>query len=171
MGRSQYLVVRTFQEVTSELPGRPGRILRNQNVYILGIWASWCIITDYYYCFLQTDTVSCMVATSRLYVTVSYGSCMIAASDLYSTVSYGDYFVQYYFLWRSCADAECNMYVPWVYHLAAKQGCTDVRVWLPKLGGLNIFCAHVSRGYLWASPFCFVLFCFAFNFCRRWESD
>ena len=30
-----------------------------------------------------------MVATSRLYVTVSYGSCMIAASDLYSTVSYG----------------------------------------------------------------------------------
>ena len=38
--------------------------------------------------FLQTDTVSCMVATSRLYVTVSYGSCMVAASDLYSTVSY-----------------------------------------------------------------------------------
>ena len=37
----------------------------------------------------QTDTVSCMVATSRLYVTVSYGSCMVAASDLYSTVSYG----------------------------------------------------------------------------------
>ena len=30
-----------------------------------------------------------MVATSRLYVTVSYGSCMVAASDLYSTVSYG----------------------------------------------------------------------------------
>ena len=39
--------------------------------------------------FLQTDTVSCVVATSRLYVTVSYGSCMVAASDLYSTVSYG----------------------------------------------------------------------------------
>ena len=38
---------------------------------------------------MQTDTVSCMVATSRLYVTVSYGSCMVAASDLYSTVSYG----------------------------------------------------------------------------------
>ena len=35
MGRSQYLVVRTFQEVASELPGRPGRILKNQNVYIL----------------------------------------------------------------------------------------------------------------------------------------
>ena len=30
-----------------------------------------------------------MVATSHLYVTVSYGSCMDAASDLYSTVSYG----------------------------------------------------------------------------------
>ena len=30
-----------------------------------------------------------MAATSRLYVTVSYGSCMVAASDLYSTVSYG----------------------------------------------------------------------------------
>ena len=73
--------------------------------------------------------------------------------------------VQYCFLWRSCADAGCHVYVPWVYHLAAKQGCTDVRVWLPKLGGLNIFCAHVLRGYLWASPpfFCFLflfLFCF-----------
>ena len=52
-------------------------------------------------------------------------------------------FVQYCFLWRSCADAGCHVYVLWVYHLAAKQGCTDVRVWLPKLGGLNIFCAHV----------------------------
>ena len=43
------------------------------------------------FCFFykQTDTVSCMVAKSRLYVTVSYGSCMVAASDLYSTVSYG----------------------------------------------------------------------------------
>ena len=82
--------MRTFQEVTSELPGRPARILKNQNVYILGIWASWCIITDYYKCFYkQTDTVSCMVVTSRLYITVSYGSCMVAASDLYSTVSYG----------------------------------------------------------------------------------
>ena len=30
-----------------------------------------------------------MVATRRLYVTVSYGSFMVAASDLYSTVSYG----------------------------------------------------------------------------------
>ena len=30
-----------------------------------------------------------MVATSRLYVTVSYGSYVVAASDLYSTVSYG----------------------------------------------------------------------------------
>ena len=30
-----------------------------------------------------------MVATSRLYVTVSYGSCVVAARDLYSTVSYG----------------------------------------------------------------------------------
>ena len=99
-----------------------------------------------------------MVATSRLYVTVSYGSCMVAASDLYSTVS-----------WRSCADAECNVYVPWVYHLAAKQGCTDVRVWLPKLGGLNIFCAHVSRGYLWASPI--FLFYFLIILCRRWESN
>ena len=26
---------------------------------------------------------------------------------------------------------------------------------LPKLGGLNIFCAHVLRGYLWASLFFF----------------
>ena len=70
----------------------------------------------------------------------------------------GERFVQYCFLWRSCADAGCHVYVPWVYHLAAKQGCTDVRVWLPKLGGLNIFCAHVSRGYFWASPFFFFFF-------------
>ena len=55
----------------------------------------------------------------------------------------GERFVQYCFLWRSCTDAGCHVYVPWVYHLAAKQGCTDVRVWLPKLGGLNIVCAHV----------------------------
>ena len=67
-------------------------------------------------------------------------------------------FVRYCFLWRSCADAGCHVYVPWVYHLAAKQGCTDVRVWLPKLGGLNIFCAHVLRGYLWASPPFFFFF-------------
>ena len=53
------------------------------------------------------------------------------------------------------------MYVPWVYHLAAKQGCTDVRVWLPKLGGLNIFCAHILRGCLWASP----IFIFFFLVC------
>ena len=33
--------------------------------------------------------IICMAATSRLYVTVSYGSCVVAASDLYSTVSYG----------------------------------------------------------------------------------
>ena len=70
----------------------------------------------------------------------------------------GERFVQYCFLWRSCADAECNVYVPSVYHLAAKQGCTDVRVWLPTLGGLNIFCAHVSRGYLWVSPIFFLIF-------------
>ena len=72
----------------------------------------------------------------------------------------GERFVQYCFLWRSCADAGCNVYVPWVYHLAAKQGCTDVRVWLPKLGGVNIFCAHVSRGYLWTSPIFFFFFFF-----------
>ena len=30
-----------------------------------------------------------MLATNRLYVTVSYGSCMVAASDLNSIVSYG----------------------------------------------------------------------------------
>ena len=70
----------------------------------------------------------------------------------------GERFVQYCFLWRSCADTECNVYVSWVYHLAAKQGCTNVRVWLPKLGGLNIFCAHVSRGYLWASPIFYIFF-------------
>ena len=77
------------------------------------------------------------------------------------TSAYGcgrERFVQYCFLWRSCADAGCHVYVPWVYHLAAKQGCTDVRVWLPKLGGLNIFCAHVLRGYLWASPLFFFFF-------------
>ena len=70
----------------------------------------------------------------------------------------GERFVQFCFLWRSCADAGCHVYVPWVYHLAAKQGCTDVRVWLPKLGGLNIFCAHVLRGYLWASLTFFFFF-------------
>ena len=79
------------------------------------------------------------------------------------TSAYGcgrERFVQYCFLWRSCADAGCHVYVPWVYHLAVKQGCTDVRVWLPKLGGLNIFCAHVLRGYLWASPPFFFFFFF-----------
>ena len=95
-----------------------------------------------------TNTVSCMVATSL----VRY--CL-----LWLLCGRGERFVQYCFLWRSCADAGCHVYVPWVYHLAAKQGCTDVRIWLPKLGGLNIFCAHVLRGYLWASPF-FVLFLF-----------
>ena len=94
-----------------------------------------------------------MIATSRLYVTVSYGSYMVAASDLYSKR-----FVQFCFLWRSCADAGCHVYVPWVYHLAAKQGCTDVRVWLPKLGGLNIFCAYVLRGYLCVSATFFFFF-------------
>ena len=72
-------------------------------------------------------------------------------------------FVQYCFLWRSCADAGCHVYVPWVYHLAAKQGCTDVRVCLPKLGGLNIFCAHVfKRLPLGFSDFFFFFFFFFF---------
>ena len=49
------------------------------------------IISVFFVLFLQTNTVSCMnmVATSRLYVTVSYGSCLVAARYLYSTVSYG----------------------------------------------------------------------------------
>ena len=79
------------------------------------------------------------------------------------TSAYGcgrERFVQNCFLWRSCADAGCHVYVPWVYHLATKQGCTDVRVWLPKLGGLNIFCAHVLRGYLWLLRLFFFFFFF-----------
>ena len=46
----------------------------------------------------------------------------------------------------------------------SKQGCTDVRVWLPKLGGLNIFVRTFLRGYLWASPFFVCLFFFIIFF-------
>ena len=124
------------------------RILKNQNVYILGTWASWCIIT----------IITSVFANRHSFL---YGSneSLVRYCFLWLLYGRGERFVQYCFLWRSCADAGCHVYVPWVYHLAAKQSCTDVRVWLPKLGGLNIFCAHVLRGYLWASPI-FLLFFF-----------
>ena len=50
---------------------------------VFGCSGTLLLIYYYYYYFY------CMVATSRLYVTVSYGSYVVAASDLYSTVSYG----------------------------------------------------------------------------------
>ena len=75
MGRSQYLVVRTYSKESERIYTRYLGVM---------VYYYWLLLV-----FLQTDTVSCMVATSRLYVTVSYGFCMVAASDLYSTVSYG----------------------------------------------------------------------------------
>ena len=123
------------------------RILKNQNVYILGIWASWCIIT-----------IIISVFANRHSFLYDRNEPLVRYSFLWLLYGRGERFVQYCFLWRSCADAGCHVYVPWVYHLAAKQGCTDVRGWLPKLGGLNIFCAHVLRGYLWASPFFLFVF-------------
>ena len=90
-----------------------------------------------------------MIATSRLYVTVSYGSCMVATSDLYSTVSYGGAVQTPSAMCtcRGCTISQQNRVVR-----TSAFGC---------LKGLNIFCALVSRGYLWASPifiFIFILF-------------
>ena len=88
-----------------------------------------------------------MVATSRLYVTVSYGSCVVA-SDLYSTVSYGGA-VQ-------TPGAMCTC-----------RGCTISQqnrvVWTSAFGCLNwagsiSFVRTFLRGYLWASPTFFFFF-------------
>ena len=125
-------------------------------VHILGIWASWCIIT-----------IIISVFANRYSFLYGRNEPLVRYCFLCLLYSRGERFIKYCFLWRSCADAGCHVYVPWVYHLAAKQGCTDVRVWLLKLGGLNIFCAHVLRGYLWASPIIIIIL----FFCRRWESN
>ena len=104
---------------------------------VFGCPGTLLLINYYYYYF-------CMVATSRLYVTVSYGSCVVAASDLYSTVSYGGA-VQ-------TPGAMCTC-----------RGCTISQQ--NRVVRTSAFCAHVLRGYLWASP------TFFFFFCRRWESN
>ena len=134
MGRSQYLVVRTYSK-------------ESERIYMLGIWASWCIIT-----------IIISVFSNRHSFLYGRNEPLVRYCFLWLLYGHGERFIQYCFLWRSCADAGCHVYVPWVYHLTAKQGCTDVRVWLPKLGGLNIFCTHVLRGYLWASPIFFDFF-------------
>ena len=97
---------------------------------VFGCPGTLLLINYYYYYF-------CMVATSRLYVTVSYGSCVVAASDLYSTVSYGGA-VQ-------TPGAMCTC-----------RGCTISQQ--NRVVRTSAFCAHVLRGYLWASPTFFFFF-------------
>ena len=122
------------QRVTSELPGRSGRIVRDHNVYVLGIWVSRYVISDYYYYYYCTLLFLMAFVWSRAICTVRF-----LMAEL------------------------CRRRVPCVRAVGvpsrSKQGCTDVRVWLPKLGGLNIFCAHVfKRLPLGFSVFFFVFF-------------
>ena len=69
-------------------------------------------------------------------------------------------FVQYCFLWRSCAGAGCHVYVPWVYHLAANRVLRTSAFGCLNWAGSISFVRTFLRGYLWASPFFFVLFFF-----------
>ena len=131
MGRSQYLVVRTYSKESERIYTRYLGVMVHSYGLLLVFFAN---------------------RHSFLY---GRNEPLVRYCFLWLLYGRGRRFVQYCFLWWSCADAGCHVYVPWVYHLAAKQGCTNVRVWLPKLGGLNIFCAHVLRGYLWASPIFF----------------
>ena len=90
-----------------------------------------------------------MIATSRLYVTVSYGSCVVA-SDLYSTVSYGGA-VQTpgaMCTCRGCTISQQNRVVR-----TSAFGCLN---WAGSISFVRTF----LRGYLWASPTFF--FCFFF---------
>ena len=104
---------------------------------------------------LITIIIIIMVATSRLYVTVSYGSCVVA-SDLYSTVSYGGA-VQTpgaMCTCRGCTISQQNRVVR-----TSAFGCLN---WAGSISFVRTF----LRGYLWASPTFFFFF-----FCRRWESN
>ena len=88
-----------------------------------------------------------MVATSRSYVTVSYGSCVVA-SDLYSTVSYGGA-VQTpgaMCTCRGCTISQQNR----VVRMSAF-GCLN---WAGSISFVHTF----LRGYLWASPTFFFFF-------------
>ena len=93
-----------------------------------------------------------MVATSRSYVTVSYGSCVVA-SDLYSTVSYGGA-VQTpgaMCTCRGCTISQQNRVVR-----TSAFGCLN---WAGSISFVRTF----LRGYFWASPFfIFVFFVFCF---------
>ena len=101
-----------------------------------------------------------MVATRRLYVTVSYGSCVVA-SDLYSTVSNGGA-VQTpgaMCTCRGCTISQQNRVVR-----TSAFGCLN---WAGSISFVRtFFFFFFFRGYLWASPTFFFFF-----FCRRWESN
>ena len=90
-----------------------------------------------------------MVATSRLYITVSYGSCVVA-SDLYSTVSYGRA-VQTpgaMCTCRGCTISQQNRVVR-----TSAFGCLN---WAGSISFVRTF----LRGNLWASSTFFFFFFF-----------
>ena len=159
VGRSQYLVVRTFKGL--HLSYRGDRVvLEGIITYMYSVFG--CPGTLLLIIIIIVIIIIIIIFIIIIFYKHSFlygrNEPLVRYCFLWLLCGRGERFVQYCFLWRSCADAGCHVYVPWVYHLAAKQGCTDVCVWLPKLGGLNIFCAHVLRGYLWASPIFFIFF-------------
>ena len=98
-----------------------------------------------------------MVATRRLYVTVSYGSCVVA-SDLYSTVSNGGA-VQTpgaMCTCRGCTISQQNRVVR-----TSAFGCLN---WAGSISFVRtfFFFLEVTSG---------LLRLFFFFFCRRWESN
>ena len=103
-----------------------------------------------------------MVATRRLYITVSYGSCVVA-SDLYSTVSNGGA-VQTpgaMCTCRGCTISQQNRVVR-----TSAFGCLN---WAGSMSFVRtfffvLFFFEVTSGLL-------RLFFFFFFFCRRWESN
>ena len=90
-----------------------------------------------------------MVATSRLYVTVSYGSCVVA-SDLYSTVSYGGA-VQ-----TPGAMCTCRGYTISQQNRVVRTSAFGCLNWAGSISFVRTF----LRGYLWASPTLFFFFFF-----------
>ena len=104
-----------------------------------------------------------MVATSRLYVTVSYGSCVVA-SDLYSTVSYGGA-VQTpgaMCTCRGCTISQQNRVVR-----TSAFGCLN---WAGSISFVRTF----LRGYLWASPTLGIELTFSLNkniYSRNWRAS
>ena len=82
--------VRTFQEVTSELLGRPARIFKkSERIYIRYFGRHSALLLIIIGVVTSKQTQSLVWSQSGLYGTVSYGSCMVATSGWYSTVSYG----------------------------------------------------------------------------------